>query len=188
VGGIPNAVRRSPQLTPYLLTGEPIPHHLLAAHIFTEVVPTNEVLPAALRWAAKLVDASPEAVWATKEHINLHKDGLGVSAVVDAALETEVSKHVYRGENIQEGLRAFVEVSGLLLRFNCGLQSSPVDLYGPGRNATPCGVTLRLARSQSCKRPSGRRESHFVTKTSSPGPTCAPCSKKGAHLELHCIG
>lgn len=121
MGGIPNAVRRSPQLTPYLLTGEPIPHHLLAAHIFTEVVPTNEVLPAALRWAAKLVDASPEAVWATKEHINLHKEGLGVSAVVDAALETEVSKHVYRGENIQEGLRAFVEVSGLLLRFNCGL-------------------------------------------------------------------
>lgn len=115
VGGIPNAVRRSPQLTPYLLTGEPIPHHLLAAHIFTEVVPTNEVLPAALRWAAKLVDASPEAVWATKEHINFHKDGLGVSAVVDAALETEVSKQVYRGENIQEGLRAFVEVSSHII-------------------------------------------------------------------------
>lgn len=34
-----------------------------------------------------------------------------MSAVVDAALETEISKCVYRGENIQEGLRAFVEVS-----------------------------------------------------------------------------
>lgn len=110
VGGIPNALRRSPQLGPYLLTGEPIPPHLLAAHVFTETVPTADVLPAALRWAAKLVEASPDAVWATKEHMNQHKDGMGVSAAVDAALKTDVSKSVFRGENIQEGLCAFVEV------------------------------------------------------------------------------
>ncbi|BGP58010.1 hypothetical protein JCM8202_001752 [Rhodotorula sphaerocarpa] len=109
VGGIPNALRRSPQLGPYLLTGEPIPPHLLAAHVFTETVPTADVLPIALRWAAKLVEASPDAVWATKEHMNQHKDGMGVSAAVDAALKTDVSKSVFRGENIQEGLRAFVE-------------------------------------------------------------------------------
>lgn len=77
VGGIPNLVRRSPTLVPYLLAGIPFPQHLLEQHVFTEVVPKAKVLDTALDWARKITSASPDAVWVTKEQINYARDGLG---------------------------------------------------------------------------------------------------------------
>ncbi|GAA6036628.1 hypothetical protein JCM8097_001259 [Rhodosporidiobolus ruineniae] len=109
VGGIPNAFMRSPLFAPYLLTGQPIPQDLLEAHLFTEVVPAEAVLPTALKWAERITKASPEAVQLTKEQINLHKAGLGVNEVVMKSVEMELSRRLYRGENIKEGLRSFVE-------------------------------------------------------------------------------
>ncbi|EGU13286.1 Enoyl-CoA hydratase/carnithine racemase [Rhodotorula toruloides ATCC 204091] len=109
VGGIPNAFWHSPQLVPYLLTGNPIPQHILETHVFTEVVPADQVLPTALKWAKQITEASPEAVWVTKEQINMHKTGMGVGDIVYASLDTEQSQKLYRGANIQEGLRSFVE-------------------------------------------------------------------------------
>ncbi|GAA6004301.1 hypothetical protein JCM10207_000658 [Rhodosporidiobolus poonsookiae] len=109
VGGIPNAFWRTPKLVPYLLTGEPIPPALLEAHVLTEVVPAAQVLPRALDWAKRITQASPEAVWTTKQQFNLVKSGRGIHEVVKESLETELSKNLYSGENIKEGLRSFVE-------------------------------------------------------------------------------
>lgn len=71
----PIAVVRAPQLAPYLLTGTVMPAHLLKQHLFTDCVPAADVMPKALEWASKVVECSPDAVWVTKEQINLYKDG-----------------------------------------------------------------------------------------------------------------
>ncbi|GAA5826911.1 hypothetical protein JCM11251_002156 [Rhodosporidiobolus azoricus] len=108
-GGIVNSYLHSPAFAPYLLTGQPIPQTILETHLLTEVVPSDQVLPTALAWAKKVTDASPEAVWLTKEQINLHKAGLGINDVVMKSIESELSYKLFRGENIKEGLKSFVE-------------------------------------------------------------------------------
>ncbi|GAA5958507.1 hypothetical protein JCM3765_007901 [Sporobolomyces pararoseus] len=109
VGGIPNAFLRSPQFTPYLLTGVPIPQELLKTHLFTEVVPADKVLPTALEWAKKVTAAAPDAVWATKEQINLTKDAKGVHGAVSESLNSQQMTDLFAGENHREGLNSFVE-------------------------------------------------------------------------------
>lgn len=99
----------SPMFTPYLLTGLPIPHHLLVQHLFTEVVPHSKVLSTALVWAKKVTEASPDAVWVTKEQINLWKDGLGINEVVSESMKQPFTDSMYDGENCEEGLRSFNE-------------------------------------------------------------------------------
>lgn len=123
VGGIPNAHHISTMLRPYLLTGEPIPWRILETHVFTEVVPVDQVQDAALRWAKSITEASPEAVWVTKEQINLTRDGNSLQEVVIKSLETEQSERLYVGDNLKEGLKAFVEVrfTVLMLGLPCVL-------------------------------------------------------------------
>ncbi|KAL8283157.1 hypothetical protein RQP46_005935 [Phenoliferia psychrophenolica] len=107
VGGIPNLMLRSPAMSPWLLAGLPIPQHLLKAHVFTEVVASAAVMPAALKWAKLLIECSPDAVQTTKGQINLFKAGKGVNEVV---LESAVlDSATYSGDNLLEGLRAFGE-------------------------------------------------------------------------------
>jgi hypothetical protein len=150
VGGIPNAVYHSPQIAPYLLTGAPIPQHILETHLLTEVVEADKVLPTALRWAKEITAASPEAVWTTKEQINLHKAGLGVNDVVGASFDSELSQRLYRGDNIKEGLRSFVEVR----RFSYFSSVLPdrVDPFLVDRNASRSGRTLRGLLGRSCRK------------------------------------
>ncbi|GAA5865503.1 hypothetical protein JCM8547_001268 [Rhodosporidiobolus lusitaniae] len=109
VGGIPNALHRSPQIVPFLLTGQSIPQRLLETHVITEIVPADQVLPTALKWAKDLTLASPEAVWATKAQVNLHKQGRGINEVVIESIDSELSQRLYRGDNIKEGLKSFAE-------------------------------------------------------------------------------
>ncbi|KDE05425.1 hypothetical protein MVLG_04220 [Microbotryum lychnidis-dioicae p1A1 Lamole] len=110
VGGIPNTYQRSPQLAPYLLTGLNIPPHLCEQHIFTQTVASaDQVIPAALEWASKVVECSPDAVQVTKEQINLTKNGVGILDVVKRSLDTELAQATYVGENMKEGLRSFAE-------------------------------------------------------------------------------
>ncbi|GAA6063757.1 hypothetical protein JCM10212_002709 [Sporobolomyces blumeae] len=109
VGGIPNAFLRSPMFTPYLLTGEVIPPALLKQHLFTEVVPAEQVVPTALKWAQKIVAACPDAVWATKDQINLTKDAKGVHAAVAESLTGKLITDLFAGSNHREGLNSFVE-------------------------------------------------------------------------------
>lgn len=118
VGGIPNAVLRSPQFIPYLLTGLPIPLPLLRTHLFTQVLShPSQVLPAALKWANFICTASPDAVQVTKSQINLLKEGKGVVEVVKLSMEQEETTAMYDGENMGEGLKAFNEVSPWLQLF-----------------------------------------------------------------------
>jgi 1,4-dihydroxy-2-naphthoyl-CoA synthase len=110
-----------------------MPPHLLKQFVFSDLVPANEVMPKALEWAEKIVECSPDAVWVTKEQINLYKDGTparhctckdsfvdepgnpvvysgkGVNEVVLDSMDTERAQVTYDGENMKEGLRAFVE-------------------------------------------------------------------------------
>ncbi|GAA5838029.1 hypothetical protein JCM3766R1_004180 [Sporobolomyces carnicolor] len=109
VGGIPNAFLRSPQFVPYLLTGTPIPHELLKTHLFTEVVPADRVVATALEWAKKVTEAAPDAVWATKEQINLTKDAKGVHGAVSESLGSDMMSDLFAGHNHREGLNSFVE-------------------------------------------------------------------------------
>jgi enoyl-CoA hydratase/carnithine racemase len=62
---------RSPLLVPYLLAGIPFPAHLIAAHITTEIVPSEKVMEAALKWATLISECSPEAVWVSKDQVSL---------------------------------------------------------------------------------------------------------------------
>lgn len=101
-------------MVPYLLTGEPFPPHLLAQHVFTSIVPTSQVLSTAVDWASRIVSCSPDAVWVTKDQINLWKDGNGIQQIVQESARTEQALALYDGENLKEGLKAFVEVG---LRF-----------------------------------------------------------------------
>jgi hypothetical protein len=121
VGGIPNLVRRSPAMGPYLLAGLPIPQRLLEQHVFTTVVQKHKVLPTALEWAARIVACSPDAVWVTKEQINLVKDGKGINEIVRESMNSELAAAMYDGENLKEGLRSFVEVRFGLNRFRTKL-------------------------------------------------------------------
>ncbi|KAK4058011.1 hypothetical protein OIO90_000750 [Microbotryomycetes sp. JL221] len=109
VGGIPNLVTKCPALIPYVLTGEPMPQHLLIGSVLTEVVHADKVVSTALGWASKVISCSPDAVQVTKQQINLHKDGLGIHQVVYKSLETELAQRLYSGQNLKEGLKAFVE-------------------------------------------------------------------------------
>lgn len=76
-----HVVIRAPQLAPYLLSGTVMPPHLLKQFVFTDLVPAHEVMPKALEWASKIVECSPDAVWVTKEQINLFKGGQSAGRV-----------------------------------------------------------------------------------------------------------
>lgn len=99
-----------------------MPPHLLKQFIFTDVVPSDKVMPTALDWANKVVQCSPDAVWVSKEQINLFKDGKGLQNIVNESLESERAQATYSGFNIKEGLRAFVEVSAVpFVKQHCSL-------------------------------------------------------------------
>lgn len=61
-----------------------------------------------------------DAVWVTKEQINLYKDGKGIQEIVKASMESEQAIAMYSGDNLKEGLKAFVEVSSPSLRLGFG--------------------------------------------------------------------
>lgn len=65
----------------------------------------------AIEWASRVVDCSPDAVWVTKEQINLFKDGKGIHEIVRDSMQSEQAGAMYDGANLKEGLKAFVEVS-----------------------------------------------------------------------------
>lgn len=87
----------------------------------------------ALRWAAKIVKNSPDAVMVTKEGLNLARDaGKEPHGIDEAAIKSfdgERSKALYDGDNIREGITAFFEVRSspcpsLSLRF---IRSTCID-------------------------------------------------------------
>lgn len=69
----------------------------------------------ALRWAAKIISKSPDAVLVTKEALNMARDAgkspHGIDHASIGSLQGERSNALYNGDNIREGLTAFFEVS-----------------------------------------------------------------------------
>ncbi|KAG8736918.1 hypothetical protein FRC10_008757 [Ceratobasidium sp. 414] len=84
----------------------------------TSVVPPSQVLSTAVGLAKEIVANSPDAVWSTKKAL---LEGQKYASLEEAVIEhnlSEVSKKVYQGDNIREGLLAFSEASGIIC-FSC---------------------------------------------------------------------
>ncbi|KAF9458033.1 enoyl-CoA hydratase/carnithine racemase [Collybia nuda] len=73
-----------------------------------EVVPAPDVLPTALTIAKQITSNSPDAVQSTKEGLLLAQQLNHREAFLTHAL-SPVSRRVYKGGNIKEGLKAFSE-------------------------------------------------------------------------------
>jgi len=74
-----------------------------------DVVPPDQVLTVAVEWANRITENSPDAVASSKRGILLAEQFGGVETSTIAHAWSTESKRVYEGENIKEGLRAFVE-------------------------------------------------------------------------------
>jgi len=74
-----------------------------------EVVPRGKAVNTAISWALKICENSPDAVQATKHGLMLGLLRGGVEEAFTSHVWSEASKKVWAGENIKEGLRAFME-------------------------------------------------------------------------------
>jgi enoyl-CoA hydratase len=99
---IPYAAAMELLLVAELVTAE----RALAMGLVNEVVRPDEVLPAALRWAERILANGPLAVRATKESV---VRGLAGSLRDAYAIERELSAVVFGSEDAKEGPRAFAE-------------------------------------------------------------------------------
>jgi enoyl-CoA hydratase len=78
----------------------------LALGLINEVVPREEVLPAALRWAQRILANGPLAVRSTKESVVRGMKGTLRDAY---KIEQELSARVFASEDAKEGPKAFAE-------------------------------------------------------------------------------
>jgi len=91
----------------YLMSGEPIPPaECLRFGLCNEVVPHDELMAAAERWAHKILQNAPIAVRAIKEAARRGRD-LPVQSRQDLALD--VANRILSSEDTREGLAAFKE-------------------------------------------------------------------------------
>ena len=104
---------RLPRQVPYaaamefLLLAEAVPaDRALALGLLNEVVPIEDVLPAAFRWAERILVNGPLAVRATKESVVRGMKG----TLRDAnTIEQELASKVFQSEDAKEGPKAFAE-------------------------------------------------------------------------------
>lgn len=90
-----------------LLTGAPITAaRALALGLVNEVVPAAEVLPAARRWAAEILECAPGSVRATKQ-VALQSQGLPLEAAL-AKSYSQVGA-LLRSADMLEGVTAFAQ-------------------------------------------------------------------------------
>jgi len=74
-----------------------------------EVVPRGKAVETAVSWAMRICENSPDAVQATKHGLVLGLLRGGVEEAFTSHAWSEASKKAWGGENINEGLRSFVE-------------------------------------------------------------------------------
>ncbi|EJF67139.1 enoyl-CoA hydratase/carnithine racemase [Dichomitus squalens LYAD-421 SS1] len=112
-GGMPRLARiAGHQLaSELLLTGKAISATEAATRFgfVNQVVPKDKVLSAALAWAHEINQNSPDSVQSTKRALLLANRHGSVEDAVIAHVGSAESKRAFTSENIQEGLRAFVE-------------------------------------------------------------------------------
>ena len=68
-----------------------------------EVVPKDKVLSAAVEWAKKIIENSPDSVQATKRALLLANQIDDVEQVVIKHVETEEMKRLYHSDNMKVG-------------------------------------------------------------------------------------
>lgn len=109
-GGISRLCRKLPFniALGLLLTGDRLPAQ--EAHrigLVNEVVPHEELLDAARRWAAKIVRGAPISIRTTREIAALAAEGASLSS----ALETELANHprIADSADFVEGMKAFLD-------------------------------------------------------------------------------
>lgn len=96
-----------PAAMEFLLCADAVPaSRALELGLLNEVVPPDDVLPTALRYAERILANGPLAVRATKESV---LRGLSGSLNDAYAIESELSKVVFASEDAKEGPRAFAE-------------------------------------------------------------------------------
>jgi crotonobetainyl-CoA hydratase len=109
-GGIHRLVRQAPlkQAMGLLLTGRQITaQEALRLGLVNEVVPLTDLLPAAERWAAAILEASPVSVRLTKEAA---LEGLGLTVEEAMRRDRELrAPRLYASADYVEGPRAFAE-------------------------------------------------------------------------------
>ncbi|KAI0756501.1 enoyl-CoA hydratase/carnithine racemase [Daedaleopsis nitida] len=114
-GGMPRLARiagHQQLASEMLFTGRAIPAAEAATRFgfVNKVVPSRDVLPTALAWAAEIVqNSSPEAIQSTKRALLLSNRHGSVEDAVVAHVNSEESKRTFASENIMEGLKAFSE-------------------------------------------------------------------------------
>ncbi|KAM5536024.1 hypothetical protein V8D89_010282 [Ganoderma adspersum] len=112
-GGMPRLARiAGHQLaSELLLTGKTISATEAATRFgfVNQVVPKGKVVSAALAWAAQINQNSPDSVQSTKRALLLSNRYGNIEDAVVAHIGSSESKRAFVSENIQEGLRAFVE-------------------------------------------------------------------------------
>ena len=74
--------------------------------IVNEVVPHQDLLPAAKRWAQQILEASPLAIRASKETV-MRQDGIPLERAIDAVFPGTAA--MYQSEDLIEGAKAFAE-------------------------------------------------------------------------------
>jgi crotonobetainyl-CoA hydratase len=90
-----------------MLTGKPITAaRALALGIVNEVVPAAEVMTAARRWAAEILECSPTSVRATKQ-VALQSQGLPVEEAL--AKSYPLVGTLLRSADMMEGVTAFAQ-------------------------------------------------------------------------------
>ncbi|KAG9006458.1 hypothetical protein FRB90_009899 [Tulasnella sp. 427] len=73
------------------------------------VVPPEEVMAKALQFAKSITSSSPDAVQSSKVGIVYAEQEAGLDAATDAHVHSRETEVVFKGENILEGLKSFIE-------------------------------------------------------------------------------
>lgn len=115
IGAIPLAggTQRLPRLVglarakEMILSGDPVDaNKALAVGLVSQVVPSSDLVTAAVKTAKKLGRRAPLALGAIKRAL---REGQGLSLPQALAVESAAGKEIVRSEDFREGVRAFLE-------------------------------------------------------------------------------
>ncbi|KAM0754678.1 ClpP/crotonase [Meredithblackwellia eburnea MCA 4105] len=83
--------------------------HAYHLGVVNRVVPKDQVLPTALNWAAEICKNSPDSVKLTKMAFNTSMQIADLEESVTAVNDSKESQGLSVGDNVKEGMTAFVE-------------------------------------------------------------------------------
>jgi crotonobetainyl-CoA hydratase len=108
-GGLHRLLRRIPYhlAMGYALTGRPIsPQKALEVGLVNEVVPLDDLIETAKKWAGEIIQCAPLSVRASKQ---MMLQGLGCPLEEAVQKSYPLAEAVIQSEDLHEGIRAFIE-------------------------------------------------------------------------------